>query len=220
VAQRDSLRIILAAIFLGAPLSIMACPPELPGKDGKDSKVPVDLNFHGRRPGYTSGNLHVEPGVAPDLPVVFEPMGEDSWRLRPARMSEHSDATRPVYRFAWQPDGSARFHELVDPARIDELESANTRDIATPAGAAYENQVMQVALQQGKVLQECVGKNPDAPESLDFYVQVDAAGKASVPAVVPEGDIGECIERSIAGVQVEVPPSAPFTAEAVIRVKP
>ena len=207
----------LAALLLALPSAAPACPPEA---GGKDERKPLDLSVHGRSPGYENGSLVVEAGIDHGVSVLFEPTDDGAYRLRPARADEHSTATRPVYRFAWQQDGSARLHELADPALIARLNGANERDTATPAGEAYESHVLAAALQEGKVLQDCVGRNPGAPASIDVFVEVDAAGKASVPALLPEGDIAECIAGRIEGVQVDVPPTAPFTAEALIRITP
>jgi hypothetical protein len=58
--------------------------------------------------------------------------------LRPARSNEKTNSLRPIYRFEWKADKSARFYELVDPNELDRLSRQNAIDTASSDGKEYE----------------------------------------------------------------------------------
>ncbi len=157
----------------------------------------LDISFFGRRVDTSGGRLlEVVAGVVPGVPVLFDTSSPDKIVLRPARDNEGTTDTRPVYRFEWQADKSARFFELANPETLKRLAEQNAKDSATAEGKAYEAKVVDVFFDGGKVLQACLPPENPFQGSITAFVVVAEDGQQDQVIVLPEGSVAECITKA------------------------
>jgi hypothetical protein len=161
--------------------------------------------------------LHVVAGVQPGVPVVFDTSSPDRVVLRPAGKRETTNETRPVYRFEWQTDGTARFYELADPKVLERLSRQNAESTTSAEGRRYESKVIDTFFSGSKVLQACLPPDKSFHGTITAFIVVGKDGKQEEALVLPEGSVAECITRATATRTYPSPPR-PFTAKAEIRV--
>jgi hypothetical protein len=153
----------------------------------------LDFSFYGHPPDYAAGGtVKIAAGVLPGI------------------------RKQPLYRFEWQPDKSARFYELADPAMLERLTQQNAADTASPEGKKYELSAVPAFFDGAKVLRKCLP--PKFLGRITAFFVVTEKGKRGQTIVMPEGGIAECITESASSTNFPKPPHR-FTVKAEIDVR-
>jgi hypothetical protein len=178
-----------------------------------------DISFYGSPPTFPPGRrLSIVTGVNPGVPVVFDLSDSSRVVLRPATEGETPTEAQPLFKFEWREDKSARFYRLAPYTLLAELSAANAADTASTEGKDFEQKALQQYLRQGEVLRVCLPPTKPFRGSLKFFIVVGANGKLNNALVQPEGAIAECILEQAKDATFGLPPTAPFTVKADIRV--
>jgi hypothetical protein len=184
------------------------------------SAAALEFTFFGRKPEtQPSRPVKIVAGVEPGASVVFDMSSPDFTVLRPATAGEKSTKERAVYRFEWQPDGTARFFELADLDEIAVMDRENADHTATPEGKKRETEILQTYLANGGVLRSCLPPEKPFRGTLSIYVVVATEGTIERALVLPEGGVAECIMNQ--ATQKPLPRgSGKLTAKASVRITP
>lgn len=182
----------------------------------------LNISFYGVPPTFPpDSRLTVVAGVNPEIPVVFDLSQPGHVVLRPAAQGETATETKPLFKFEWQEDKSARFYRLIPPTLLADLAAQNGIDTKTTEGKDYEQKVLQHYLRQGEVLRTCLPPSKPFSGSLTFFILVSSTGKLDKAFVYPEGTVAECIQEQAKETTFDSPPGArPFMAKADIHVTP
>ena len=195
MAGRPASAAAIAACVLTFPMAAMA----------------LDFSFYGRTPaGGAEGQVHVQAGVVPGIPVLFEACSPGQTLLRPAREDEKTTDGQPVYRFEWQADKSARFYELADPAVLEKLKQQNIEDTATDDGKAYEIKAEEHFFRDTSIIRDCLPAQRHFHGDIAAFFVISPGGALERAIVVPEGSAAECIARAAAAHRFPAP-AKPFT---------
>jgi hypothetical protein len=180
----------------------------------------LDFTFFGRKPEtQPTRPVKIVAGVEPGATVVFDMSSPDFTVLRPTTAGEKSTSERAVYRFEWQPDGSARFFELANPDEVAVMDRENADHTATPGGKQRETEILQAYLANDDVLRSCLPPEKPFRGTLSIYVVVAAEGTIERALVLPEGGVAECIMTQ-ATQKPLARGSGKLTAKASVRITP